>query len=118
MLVSRLVSFKIVDLRPQVILLSHAAIFGFIYVFFLQLQYYFCVEFLFFQQLQLQRERLMLDRMNKAFRKSENQLIAVLERRRAEIKVRSAFPAATLLNYLKRLTLVKGYFKVKAMYKN
>ena len=40
------------------------------------------------EEIQLQRERLMLDQLNKAFRKSENQLISVLEKRKAEIRVR------------------------------
>ena len=39
------------------------------------------------QQLQQQKEHLMLDRLQMAFRRSENQLINVLEKRKGEVKV-------------------------------
>ena len=42
---------------------------------------------LIFQQVNQQRERVMVDRVNKAFRRAENQLVSVLERRKAEVKV-------------------------------
>ena len=37
--------------------------------------------------MQQQKEKMLLDRLNKSFRKAENQLKAVLEWRKAEVKV-------------------------------
>ena len=40
------------------------------------------------EELMKQREKLLLDRLHKAFRRSESQLVGTLENRKGEVKVR------------------------------
>lgn len=45
------------------------------------------VIFVDLQEMVRQKEKLLMDRLHQAFRRSESQLISVLERRKGEVKV-------------------------------
>ena len=47
------------------------------------------------KEINQQRERLMLDQLHKAFRRSENQLVSALEERKGVVKVRILYKSIT-----------------------